>query len=234
MCASVTGFEISHETVAQLRYLEKRFDNLTFVVGDITMPEEVRPYEGAFTRVIACDTLEHVTDPPAFFSAIFRLLGPGGEFLVTFPNEPVDKMHGITRFDRVEDLALIVKGAGLIHCRIGNATMTGGAARVADVLGWGPLKVARKVLRRGSYKRKDEGANAPQTFEQTHFMKNMGTYKKVAPIMNLYWYGVLKLMDARGPAFEIDWDFAKAPFQDCQVFVTGRKPLGVFSKAAAA
>jgi hypothetical protein len=105
---------------------------------------------------------------------------------------------------------------------------------VADALGWGPLKVARKLLRRGSYKRKEEGDGAPQTFEKTHFMKNVATYRKLSPILNLYWYGVLKLMDARGPAFEIDWEFAKAPFQDCQVFVTGRKPLGIITKAAAA
>jgi SAM-dependent methyltransferase len=234
ICASVTGFEISAETITELRYLERRYSNLRFVVGDITRPADVRPYEGAFTRVIACDTLEHVSDPPAFFSAVARLLGPGGEFLITFPNEPPEKMHGVTRFDTPEELAGLVRSAGLIHSKVGHATMTAGAAKVAERLGWGPLKVARKVLRRGSYKRRD--ANAPQTFEQTHFMKNMKTYKKVAPIMNMYWYAVLKLMDANGPAFEIDWEFEKAPFQDCQVFVTGRKPLGVVapSKAAAA
>ena len=232
ICASVTGLEISAETISELRYLERRFSNLRFVVADVTTPEELRPYEGSFTRVIACDTLEHVANPPAFFSAIYRLLGPGGEFLVTFPNEPKDKMHGVTRFDHPRDLEALVRGAGLIHWKVGNAMMTERAAKLAELLGWAPLKVARTVLRRGSYKQRD--AKAPQTFEQTHFMKNMKTYKKVAPIMNLYWYAVLKLMDAGGPAFEIDWGFEKAPFQDCQVFVTGRKPLGVVTKAAAA
>jgi SAM-dependent methyltransferase len=225
ICASVTGFEISRDTIDALRYLEQRFSNLRFIVGDITLPEQVRPYEGSFTRVIACDTLEHVKDPRAFFEGVHRLLAPGGEFLVTFPNEPADKMHGITRFDAPADLAGLVAAAGLIHCRIGNAVLAHGANQVADALGWGPLKVARKVLRRGSYKRKEAGAAAPQTFDQTHFMKNMGSYKKLAPALNLYWYGVLKLMDVRGPAFEIDWSFEKAPFTDCQVFLTGRKPL---------
>jgi SAM-dependent methyltransferase len=227
ICQSVTGFEISGETVDQLRYLERRFPNLRFVVGDITVPEQVRPFEGSFTRVIACDTLEHVSDPKAFFEAVYKLLAPGGEFLVTFPNEPADKMHGITRFDTTDDLEALVSMAGLIHCRIGNATMSPGANQVADTLGWGPLKVARKVLRRGSYKRKEAGAAAPQTFDQTHFMKNMGTYRKFAPVVNLYWYGVLKLMDVRGPAFDIDWNFEQAPFTDCQVFVAGKKPLSV-------
>ncbi len=225
ICAQVTGFEISGGTIAELRYLEDRFSNLRFVVGDITVPEQVRPFEGAFTRVIACDTLEHVRDPAAFFLGVERLLAPGGEYLVTFPNEPKAKMHGITRFDDPAGLEALASKAGLTACRIGNARLSGGAKRIADALGWGPLKLARKVLRRGSYKRAEAGDAAPQTFDQTHFMKNMGTYRKFAPAVNLYWYGVLKLMDLQGPAFEIDWDFRQAPFQECQVVMSGKKPL---------
>ncbi len=231
ICASVTGFEISHQTIARLRYLEQRFSNLRFVVGDITLREDVRAFEGSFTRVIACDTLEHVKEPGAFFSGIYKLLAPGGEFLVTFPNEPESKMHGITRFDDPRSLESLVTGAGLVQCRIGNAVLSDGANRVADTLGWGPLKIARKVLRRDRSKMKEVGVNAPQTFDQTHFMKKMTSYRKIAPIMNLYWYGVLKAMSARGPAFRIDWDFHVAPFIDCQVFVTGKKPLPAHANA---
>ena len=42
--------------------------------------------------------------------------------------------------------------------------------------------------------------------------------------MNLYWFGMLRLMAARGPTFTIDWDFTDTAFSDCQVFVVGRKP----------
>ena len=228
ICSSVTGFEISSATIDALRYLEKRHRNLRFVVGDITRKEQITPYEGSFSRIIACDTLEHVTDPAAFFEGVARLLAPGGEFLVTFPNEPKDKMHGITRFDDAASLAKLVTSAGLSDCRIGEARLSPRAETVAQNLGWRPLKLARTLMRRGSYKRKDgadanEGAAAPQTFEQTHFMKKMDTYKKLAPMVNLYWYGVLKLMDVQGPAFEIDTSFRVAPFTDCQVFVSGKK-----------
>jgi len=228
ICASVTGFEISSETVAALRYLEERLPNLRFVAGDITVPEQTRRFEGTFTRVIACDTLEHVTDPGAFFQAVYRLLSPGGEFLVTFPNEPVDKMHGITRFDEPKQIEALLSAAGFTGGRVGTCVMSRSASRVADALGWGPLRLARKVLRRktsANHGAEEGGAPPPQTFDQTNFMKNMGTYRKMAPLINLYWYGVLKLMDARGPAFDIDWRFERAPFTECQVFVTGKKPL---------
>src|SRR4051812_5791300 len=79
ICERVTGFEISSTTIDALRYLEGRHQNLHFVVGDITKPEQITPYEGSFSRVIACDTLEHVTDPEAFFAGVARLLRPDGQ-----------------------------------------------------------------------------------------------------------------------------------------------------------
>jgi SAM-dependent methyltransferase len=226
MCAGVTGFEISRATVEALRYLEDRHPNLKFVVADVTRKEDMAGYEGSFSRLISCDTLEHVSDPKAYFDAISRLLTPGGRFLVTFPNEPADKMHGITRFDVPAELEKLMQASGL-EGRVGAANLGKRADRVAETLGWGPLRFARKVLKRRSYKRvdaeKETGQAAPQTFEETDFMKRMSTWKKLSPAINLYWYGVLKAMDARGPAFEIDWDFSRAPFTDCQVFVLGRK-----------
>jgi SAM-dependent methyltransferase len=225
MAASVTGFEISDRTIDELRYLEGRFPNLRFVVGDVTVAEHTTEFGASFSRVVSCDTLEHVSDPAAFFRAIHHVLAPGGEFLVTFPNEPPHRMHGITRFDHAHELEALVREAGL-ECRVGTCTMTDSANAVADTLGWGPLKLARRVLRRGRKKHTAAGGHAPppQTFHETHFMKNIGTFKKVAPLINLYWYGVLKLMAARGPAFHVDWHFERAPFQDCQVFLSGRKP----------
>lgn len=231
MCAGVTGFEISRATVEALRYLEERHPNLRFQVADVTDPATVTPWAGRFTRLIACDTLEHVNDPRAFFRAVATLLAPGGEFLVTFPNEPLHKMHGVTRFETREDLAALVREAGLTDVRIAAARLAGGAAQVADAFGWKPVEIVRKVLRRGDKKPATNGdtagpTDAPQTFEETHFYKRMNTWRRLSPVINAYWYGVLKLMDARGPAFELDDAFRAEPFTDCQLTVTGRKPRG--------
>lgn len=223
----VVGFEISRPTVDALRYLEERHPNLSFVHADITRADDTRGHEGAFTRAIACDTLEHVEDPAAFFQAIGRLLVPGGEFLVTFPNEPPERMHGITRFERPEDLEALVKAAGLETISMGAARLSPWADRVAQNLGWKPLRAMRSVLRRRSSKAKDEGAPAaapPQRFEDTHFMRQMGSWKKLSPVVNLYWHGVLEAMELRGPSFVIDEDFREIPFRDCQVLLLGRKP----------
>lgn len=246
MCADVTGFEISTPTVEALRYLEKRHSNLHLVTADITDEEALAAYAGKFDRVISCDTLEHVPDPLGYFRGIAALLAPGGVFMVTFPNEPIEIMHGVTRFDTALELQQPIAEAGLIDVRMGAARLTPYAERMAETLGWRPLSMARGLVKRGlglvGRGRHDGGENGangttysaaispsappPQTFEETRFFRNIRLWRQLSPAVNLYWYGVLRLMAARGPSFTIDWDFVDTSFTDCQVFIVGRKPVG--------
>jgi SAM-dependent methyltransferase len=250
MCAEVTGFEISTPTVEALRYLEERHSNLRLVTADVTDDHALSGHAGKFDRLLSCDTLEHVPDPAGFFRGVAALLAPGGEFLVTFPNEPAAVMHGITRFDTPLDLHAHLTDAGLTDVRMGAARLTPHAEKVADALGWRPLSLARGVLRRGlQVVGRARGANGndggdagaegaaaappPQTFEETRFFRYMKLWRQLSPAVNLYWFGVLRLMAARGPSFHIDWDFVDTPFAECQVFVTGRKPAAASARAGA-
>lgn len=243
IAADVVGFEISGPTVEALRYLEQRHANLHMVSADITDARALTAYAGKFDRVVSCDTLEHVPDPAGYFRGVASLLAQGGEFMITFPNEPADVMHGITRFDTPLELSAHVQDAGLVDVRMGAARLTPHAERVAEALGWRPLSLARQLVKRGrglvSLARGGGDGDAehggdhehplhsvpPQTFEETRFFRHMRLWRQISPAVNLYWYGVLRLMAARGPTFSIDWDFTETPFTDCQVFVVGRKPL---------
>jgi SAM-dependent methyltransferase len=253
MVADVTGFEISTPTVEALRYLEKRQPNLHLVSADVTDDEALASYAGRFDRVLSCDTLEHVPDPTGYFRGVALLLAPGGEFLITFPNEPADIMHGITRFDTPLELHQHIADAGLVDVRMGAARLTPHAERVADALGWRPLSLARGVIRRsralmqrargeadaGDHAPVDENGHGaisssappPQTFEETRFFRYMRLWRQLSPAVNLYWYGVLRLMASRGPTFHIDWDFCETPFSECQIFITGRKPAAAAAGA---
>ena len=235
MCADVTGFEISGPTVEALHYLEKRQPNLHLVAADITDDEALRDHAGRFDRALSCDTLEHVPDPAGFFRGIALLLAAGGEMAVTFPNEPADRMHGVTRFDDPMELCDHMTAAGLEGVRLGAARLTPHAERIAQTLGWKPLSMAREAVAVGralvGLARAERGKNGageppPQTFEETRFFRTMRLWRPLAPAVNLYWYGVLRLMAAKGPSFRIDWDFVDTPFTDCQVFAVARKPRG--------
>jgi SAM-dependent methyltransferase len=256
LCADVTGFEISTPTVEALRYLEKRHSNLHLVTADITDEEALAAYAGKFDRVVSCDTLEHVPDPVGYFRGIAALLAPGGVFMVTFPNEPIEIMHGVTRFDTPLELYEPIAEAGLVDVRMGAARLTPHAERVAEALGWRPLSVARGLVKRGlglvaRARPGDQGdgngqangngysaaispaAPPPQTFEETRFFRNIRLWRQLSPAVNLYWYGVLRLMAARGPTFTIDWDFVETSFTDSQVFIVGRKPAAGRAEARA-
>jgi hypothetical protein len=127
--------------------------------------------------------------------------------------------------------------AGLEDIRLGAARLNPHAERIAQTFGWKPLSMAREAvavgralvaLARAERDRKGNGSAAPppQTFEETRFFRTMRLWRPLAPAVNLYWYGVLRLMAARGPSFEIDWDFVDTPFDECQVFAVARKPPG--------
>jgi SAM-dependent methyltransferase len=218
LCRTVVGLDVSAAAIARLAPLAERSANLRFVQADITLPTGIGPLEQRFSRVISCDTVEHVAAPGAFFVGLHRLLAPGGRFLVTFPNEPRDSMHGVTRFDRLADLSAALDQAGLRQHRIATVRLTSLARDVANTLGWRPLRLARRLLGR------PPASPPPQTFESTWFCRRTAGWQRVAPLVNLYWYAVLRLMAARPPVFTVDWQPPEQAFADGQVLVVGRKP----------
>jgi SAM-dependent methyltransferase len=240
VCAGVTGFDVSRPALEALAYLQRRHPNLRLIAADVTdavaMGRHAEQYDGAFS----CDTLEHVADPAGFFRGIATLLAPGGELAVTFPNEPLDRMHGVTRFDRPDELRAHLERAGLIDVRLGAARLTPHAERIARNLGWRPLAAARRALaaghalarlgRRGGTSA-GESELPPQVFDETRFFRDRQLWRRLSPAVNLYWYGVLRLMAARGPSFVIDWGFGSTSFEHCQVFVTARKPARLAAAA---
>ena len=226
----VTGLDVSTKAVEALRYLEAREPALRFHVADITKGSDLAPFCARFDTLVSCDTLEHVPDPKAFFEGVSNLLAPGGRFLVTFPNEPRATMHGITCFETPEELCNLVASSGLELELCGAAIMNAWAETVADRFGWGPIALVRRALaaqRRltaGPERASRGGSAKPQTFDETSFFANRERWQRLAVPINAYWWGVLKLMTARGPAFRIDDGFEEGGFQPSQVVLVGRKP----------
>ena len=221
--AEVVGLDVSAGAIEAVRELETRYQNLRLEVADVTQREQVAPLGGRFDVVFSCDTLEHVEEPDAYFAGIAELLAPGGRFFITFPNEPPEIMHGVTRFGCARDLEERVRAAGLSDVELGAARLSPRAANVLDALGRRPLAIVRAGVRAAQRARGEAGARA-QRFDETSFHRYHRLWKRLAPAVNLYWYAVLSLMAKRAPAFDLDWGFRRTPFEDCQVVIRGVKP----------
>jgi SAM-dependent methyltransferase len=218
LCQSVVGIDVSAETIARLEPMQERRTNLRFLRANITEPRSLGGLARRFSRVVSCDTVEHVEAPQAFFAGVEALLAPGGKFLVTFPNEPLHRMHGTTRFDSIGELSAAVVRAGLHDHRIGLVRFSSRAQVIAKLLGWAPLRLARQLLGRARAK------DRPQTFDDTWFFRRTAGWERVAPLVNLYWYTVLRLMAAQPPVFTVDWNPRDEAFADCQAIIVGARP----------
>jgi len=240
LCGRVTGFDASRPALEALDYLEARHANLRLVPADITDAAAVGPHRAHFDCAVSCDALEHVADPAGFFRGTFALLTPGGELAVTFPNEPRNTMHGITRFESPDELRAYVRAAGFEEIRIGAARLTPHADAVARRFGWKPLAAARELVAigrglvnrvRGTAQPPADWELPPQVFDETPLYRDRALWRRLSPAVNLYWTWVLRRMTARGPSFGIDWGFRFTPFSRCRVFLTARKPAGLAAVA---
>lgn len=221
----VVGLDVSDPAVEAARPFERRYPNLELAAADVTREDEIAPRAGRFDLVFSCDTLEHVPDPDAYFRGVASLLAPGGRSFISFPNEPPEVMHGITRFDTLASLEACARRAGLRYIETGAARLTPQAAKVADAMGWRPLAAVRGAMKVWQRAKRGADASPPaQRFEETRFFRHYELWQRIAPAVNLYWYAVLSLMRRSGPAYEIDWNFRRTPFDDSQVVLRAQKP----------
>lgn len=83
--AAVTACDISKEMLARLKNkIKTKIKNLEIVEGDA----EVLPFaDQTFDIVVAAFLLVHIKDPRRVFDEVYRVLRPGGLFLVTNINQ---------------------------------------------------------------------------------------------------------------------------------------------------
>lgn len=106
--ARVTAIDLISEPIKQLKK-ELRGRKATLFVADATQ----LPFKTAsFDIVLATEVIEHISKLTHFIREVFRVLTPGGQLLITFPNEnlrqklyPVVSLFGIKA--EVEDLVTL-------------------------------------------------------------------------------------------------------------------------------
>jgi len=95
---SVTGFDISKETIELLRTFSDKID---FRKVDICL-DDITQYRSKFSVVFSCDVYEHVDDPQVMLNNLFYVLKDNGVVSVTFPN--FDN-HGHNQIKNINELS---------------------------------------------------------------------------------------------------------------------------------
>jgi SAM-dependent methyltransferase len=221
--AALHSVDISTETIGRLRrFLDARpkvLANVRLLAADFCAPDAPALLPCRYDLIFSCDTLEHVEKPGAFLKNVYRALKPAGRILIAFPNEHPRHAHGITFFERRDTLAGLLQEAGFApkNFAIHTVRLTARAGRVLDV-GWRlPRRLGKKLIRLVRSSRHASpvtphpnsipatvpGLSAPQTFDQTDFFAAADRLEPLAPLINAYCWGVMKLMTLMAPVYEV-------------------------------
>ncbi|KXK45373.1 MAG: type 11 methyltransferase [Chlorobi bacterium OLB5] len=102
---SVTGFDISGETINLLKSFTNKID---FKKIDICT-DDISSYKCKFSIIFSCDVYEHVNDPQVMLNNLYYLLKDNGNIIITFPN--FDD-HGHNQLNNVSELSEKLESAG--------------------------------------------------------------------------------------------------------------------------
>jgi SAM-dependent methyltransferase len=173
------GVDISEENINKLNWLYKNDRTANFYVADVSGDS----YLGQkFDIVFSADTLEHVKKPVGFFNFIARHLSADGVALVTFPNESERKHHGISWFDKKNDLLELIDDAGLEISKFCEVKKTF-CHKFIEALLW---KLPKSILSR-------RPKISPQSFEDTQAFEIIKTGGLKMTLYALYGSAVTRL-----------------------------------------
>lgn len=132
---SVTGYDVSEESLAVARSRAQDLPNATFTVSSVESMALEPPYD----LVTAFDVIHDLIDPLAGMTRIRESLAPGGQFLMMEPNASSNLE------DNLDPHGALLYGISALHC------MTQSLARGGEGLGaaWGRQKAEQYAQRAG-------------------------------------------------------------------------------------
>ncbi len=189
---------------------------------DFCDPAAPRQLPMRYDLIFSCDTVEHVPQPAAFFANLFEALEPGGHIFVTYPNEHPSRAHGITFFEQRRSLETMLQDAGFApeQTHIQTVRLSRAAEQIMAI-GWLlPRMLAKKAL--SLIKLGRSSNSAPQVFEDTDFFAAAERLEALAPVINAYCWGVMKLMSLAQPVHQVQP--APETIWDMRILIRASRP----------
>ncbi len=157
-------------------------------------PDLTERLEGTYQTIYGLDCFEYVADPGACLANAYRLLAPGGEMFLTFPNVPPPAGDGVTWFLSSEQIGDLLRDAGFRKWEIFPVSLRRYASKVYWLLHDRPLDLFRKRRKRTSVN--------PQVYDDTWAFQHRRLLWLGKVPLHLAWLWLAVILRLGGSMFE--------------------------------
>jgi SAM-dependent methyltransferase len=186
--------ETSESALQVLKHDLRGMANIEFIQFDMSQPELTEPLRGRFDALFALDVFEYISDSAACLKNAVTALRPGGVLFLSYPNQPPPAGDGVTWFTDLAQLHQLLSAAGFRRWDIFAIKLRPYAALVYTIFHEWPLRLYRRMQRRGT-------ASRPQTYEATWAFCNRSRFERYKTWIHAYWAFLSLLLRAGGNVF---------------------------------
>ena len=194
MVREVCSLDVGKDQIDDLETKLASATNVNLVCANICDPSTGALLAGEFDSAFCLDVLEYLPKPGVFFSNLFRLLRPGGQLLVSYPNVPPPQGDGVTWFQKRAELEQLISNAGFRRFELSRLVLNNYAAALYSSLHEWPLRFLR-------WARSGNRGSRPQAYNQTWAFKNRHRAQLLKPLLHFYWETVLLGLRLVRPVF---------------------------------
>jgi len=147
----LTLVDVSAENVKQLRQLLNGNPNVDVVCADVCSPE-LKGLPGPYDVAFGLEVFELLPDPAVCLENLARVLRPGGQLLLQFPNYPPHRSPGEIHFEKRSDLEQVLRSAGFQEWTLYALQLSPHARLIYRLFHERPLKHLRRIRERSNKK----------------------------------------------------------------------------------
>jgi SAM-dependent methyltransferase len=187
--------DIAAELVADLGAKLSGLANVECICADLAQDGLSDQLKQEFDVAFALDVLEYVVDPTMCLRNFARVLRPGGQLFLSYPNVPPPVGDGVTYFTRKAEIEDLLARAGFKQWDIFAVRMRPLPHLMFRAGHEWPLRVYRRLRRRTR-------PNRPQTYEGTWTFKHQDSLARYKPLLHLAWAMLEPALRLNGDVFE--------------------------------
>jgi SAM-dependent methyltransferase len=191
---SLMAVDVAKENVVSLEATLAPFANVKLECADVCLPGLAEAVGHSFDVVEAIEVFEFLPNPKTALQNMASVLRPGGRLFLQFPNYRPPKNHGVTYFDRREELDNLLRASGFKQWEVFSLHLRPYAQMLFDNFHERPLKFYRWLRRK-------ERPNRPQTFQNVWAFRHKSQLERYKFLIHIVWLALIAAIRLPGDCF---------------------------------